>query len=272
MACNEVAQEVHDFEVFLTEMMAVLKILALIIMTLLSKELLADYSDIDIIPLSNRPASEIIPLLAPLLDNSAQLTDNGSSLLVKATPDQMKDIKALIQKLDVRQINLMISVLETRQVTADQLNAAAGSSNSPIAHFYQTQAKANDEATHIVRTLEGVPAVIKVGLSTPQQTFSGFGFPSAVQYKETSTGFLVTPRMLGQQVLLNVSPWSETMNGQGQIETQQVQATLRINLGEWVELGGVAQNSNANLNSTTMNTYQIDKNNQHILIKVDRVD
>ncbi len=249
-----------------------LKIFALLIISLLCNFASADYSDIEIVPLSNRPASEIIALLAPLLDNSVQLTDNGSSLLIKATPDRLKDIKALIQKLDVRQINLMISVLESRQVTADQLNAAAGLSNSNIAHFYQTQPKGNDEAIYGVRTLDGVPATIKVGLSNPQQTFSAFGFPSAVEYKETSTGFLVTPRLLGQQVLLNVSPWSETMNGKGQIDAQQAQSSLRIDLGVWVELGGIAQNSNANMSGTTMNLRQIDKNTQHILIKVDRVD
>jgi hypothetical protein len=58
------------------------------------------------------------------------------------------------------------------------------------------------------------------------------------------------------------------MNGRGQIETQNAQATIRINLGVWVELGGVNEDSN----STYANTRQIDKNQMHILVKVDRVD
>ena len=255
-----------------------IKILALLMISLLSNQVLADNSDIEIVPLSNRPASEIIPLLAPLLDNGAQLTDNGASLLVKASSDQLKTIKALIQKLDVRQSNLMISVMES-QITAGQLNAAAGivssdaaKSNGNSLRIYQTQAKDNNEATHVVRTLEGVPAFIKVGVSNPQQNFSAFGFPSEVRYKETSTGFSITPKLLGQQVLINVAPWSETMNGQGQVNAQQAQSTLRINLGEWVELGGVAQNPNATMSSASVSTYQIDKNTLHILIKVDRLD
>ena len=268
MRCFEIFKWVYD----------VLKNFTVII-SLLCNYALADYSDIEIVPLSNRPASEIIILLAPLLDNSAQLTDNGSSLLIKATPDRMKDIKALIQKLDVRQNNLMISVIESQQVTADQLNAADGivssdpaKSNNHTAHFYQTQAKGNDEATHVIRTLDGVPATIKVGQNNPQQNFSAFGFPSSTQYKETSTGFSVTPRLVGQQVLLNVSPWSETMNGKGQVGVHQAQSTLRINLGEWVEIGGIGQNPNANMNGTLMTTRQIDKNTLHILIKVDQLD
>jgi hypothetical protein len=257
----------------------VIKILALVMMSLCSDYVSADDVGIDLVPLSNRPASEIIALLTPLLDNGTQLTDNGTSLLVKATPDQLKNIKALIQKLDVRQTNLIVSVMESQQVTADQLNADAGivssdpeKSNANTARTYQTQAKDDSEATHVVRTLEGVPAFIKVGQSDPQQNFSAYGYPTTMQYKETSTGFSVTPRLVGQQVLLNVSPWSETMNGQGQVKAQQAQATLRINLGEWVELGGVGQNANAKMNGTAMKTYQIDKNTQHILIKVDRID
>jgi len=257
----------------------VIKILALIMISLLCNAASADNSDIQIVPISNRPASEIIALLTPLLDNSVQLVDNGTSLLVKAAPDQLKDVKALIQKLDVRQTNLKVSVMESQQVTADQLNMAAGivssdprKSNSNVAHFYQTQAQGDDEATHVVRTLEGVPAFIKVGQSNPQQNFSAYGYPTTTQYKETSTGFSVTPRLVGSQVLLNVSPWSETMNGQGQIKAQQAQSTLRINLGEWVELGGEGQNPSGNMSGTSMDTREIDKNTQHVLIKVDRVD
>ena len=114
--------------------------------------------------------------------------------------------------------------------------------------------------------------IIWKGMHIEQQNFSAFGLPSSTQYKETSTGFSVTPRLVGQQVLLNVSPWSETMNGKGQVGVHQAQSTLRINLGEWVEIGGIGQNPNANMNGTLMTTRQIDKNTLHILIKVDQVD
>ena len=62
------------------------------------------------------------------------------------------------------------------------------------------------------------------------------------------------------------------MNGKGQVGVHQAQSTLRINLGEWVEIGGIGQNPNANMNGTLMTTRQIDKNTLHILIKVDQLD
>ncbi|MFZ2405872.1 MAG: hypothetical protein WAW41_12090, partial [Methylobacter sp.] len=87
-----------------------------------------------------------------------------------------------------------------------------------------------------------------------------------------TTGFEVIPRLAGQQVILSVAPWSDKMNGRGQIETQNAQSTIRVNLGEWVELGGSGENSSSSSNGALVNTRQIDKSQMHILVKVDRVD
>ena len=260
------------------------KLLALIFITLLGSSAFAAETIIEVIPLTNRPAFEILPLLAPLLGNTAQLIDNGSNLLVKTTPDRLAEIKAIVNQLDVRQSNLVITVIQSRQTTADELNAAARAQlnvpvNDPsraggrvIGHLYQTQAKDADESTQTVRTMEGVPAHIKVGNIYPRQYSSTYGYATATELTEATTGFAVTPRLAGQQVILSVSPWSDRMNGRGQIEIRNAQSTIRINLGEWVELGGVGENSNSSTNSTLVNTRQIDKSQMHILVKVDRVD
>lgn len=236
---------------------------------------------IEVIPLNNRPASELVPLLAPLLGDSAQLIDNGSSLLVKTTPDQLDGIKALIQQLDVRQSNLLITVIQSQQTNANELNAAANiqlhsSANNSAktsigmrGYVHQTQDKQADENTQTIRTLEGVPAYIKAGKLYSQQNFSGYGYPGTTELIEATTGFSVTPQLVGQQVILNVSPWSDKMNNQRQIETQNAQSTLRVNLGEWVELGGTGE---IRSESTQVNRRQTADKRMRILIKVDRVN
>lgn len=260
------------------------KLLALILITLFGNGAFAAETIIEVIPLVNRPAFEILPVLAPLLGNTAQLIDNGSNLLVKTTPDRLAEIKAIVNQLDVRQNNLVITVIQSRQTTADELNAAARvqlnvpvdnpskSSGRIIGHFYQTQGKNADENIQTVRTLEGVPAHIKAGNVYPRQNFSGYGYPTITEYAEATTGFEVIPRLIGRQVILSVSPWSDKMNGRGQIEVQNAQSTLKINLGEWVELGGIGESSINSSNSTLVNTHQIDKSQMHILVKVDRVN
>ncbi|HEY8097026.1 MAG TPA: secretin N-terminal domain-containing protein [Methylobacter sp.] len=260
------------------------KLLALIFISLLNSGAFAEDTVIEVIPLSNRPAFEIVPLLAPLLGNTAQLIDNGSNLLVKTTPDRLAEIKSIVKQLDVRQSNLVITVMQSKLTNADELNAEARVQlNVPvddpsraggrlIGHLYQTQAKDTDQNTQTVRTMEGVPAHIKTGNVYPRQNFSGYGYPTTTEYTEATTGFAVTPRLAGQQVILSVSPWSDKMNGQGQIQTQNAQATIRINLGEWVELGGAGENTSSSSNSALVNTRQIDKSQMHILVKVDRAN
>ncbi|MGZ4998549.1 MAG: hypothetical protein ACXV8J_12080, partial [Methylobacter sp.] len=70
------------------------KLLALLFISLLNSSALAEDMIIEVIPLTNRPAFEILPLLAPLLGNTAQLVDNGSNLLVKTTPDRLAEIQS----------------------------------------------------------------------------------------------------------------------------------------------------------------------------------
>ena len=260
------------------------KYLLLIFITLFGNCAFAAETTIELIPLTNRPASEILPLLAPLLGNTAQLIDNGSNLLVKTTPDQMSQIKAIVNQLDVRQSNLVITVMQSGQTTADELNAMAGvqlnvQANNPsnssarmIGHIYQTQDKGGDENTQTIRTLEGIPAHIKTGNIYPRQYSSTYGYAASTDLTETTTGFAVVPRLAGEQVILSVSPWSDKMNGRGQIETRNAQSTLRMNLGEWVELGGVGESSSSSTSGALVNTRETGKGRMHILVKVDRVD
>jgi hypothetical protein len=257
---------------------------ALIFIALLCSNVFAEETVLEVIPLANRPAFEIVPLLSPLLGNTAQIIDNGSNLLVKTTPDRLAEIKAIVSQLDVRQSNLVITVMQSNQSTADELNAAArvqlnGSTDYSlrsggriIGRLYQTQEKNADKNIQTIRTMEGVPAHIKTGNIYPGQYSANYGYATATESIEATTGFEVIPRLAGQQVVLSVSPWSDKMNGQGQLEVHNAQSTLRVNLGEWVELGGAGESSSSSSNGAFVNTRQTGGRQMHILVKVDRVD
>lgn len=266
-------------------------LLSLVFIALFSNISSAEETILEVISLSNRPASEIQPLLGPLLEVTDQVIADGSNLIIRTTPERLAEIKSLINKLDVRQSNLIITVIQSRQTTADELNAAASVQvNIPVdnlsksggrisGHVYQTQGKNANENTQTIRTMEGNTAYIKAGSTYPTQNVqiynSGYGYPSIstnTEFIEATTGFAVTPRLAGQQVILDVAPWSDRMNTQGQIKTQDAQSTVRINLGEWIELGGIGENSNNSTNRTLSTIRQTNKNQLHILVKVDKVD
>jgi hypothetical protein len=56
------------------------------------------------------------------------------------------------------------------------------------------------------------------------------------------------------------------------LETQNVQTSLRIKLGEWVELAGSGLNQQTNSNGFNGMNYQTNTRDVHILLKVELAD
>jgi type II secretory pathway component GspD/PulD (secretin) len=264
--------------------------LLLIFMLLFGKLAFAEQSIIEVIPLANRPASEIQPLLAPLLDSGDHVIANGSNLVVKTTPQRLTEIRALVSELDTRLNNLVITVMQSRRLTAEELNAAArvrisgpiddlSKARASIHGYYsQAQDQYANESTQTIRTLEGNTAYIQAGSAHPTESVQiydpGYGptVSTTTGFIETTTGFAVTPRLSGEQAILDVSPWSDKLNTRGQVETQNAQTTIRVKLGEWVELGGINEASQRSDSGNLARIRQTSQGRLRILVKVDKID
>ena len=256
---------------------------------LFSLPCLAAQTAIEIIPLFNRPATELQPLIAPLLEPTDQLVGNGFSLIVKTTPARLAEIKALVKKLDTTLNNLSIRVIQSKDKTADQLNAGLNiNANIPVnnpadlrgginGYYQQNQQTLSNNSEQVLRTLEGKPAYIKVGANQPVGYTtvynSGYGpgvVSSGTQYIEATTGFAVLPRLNGEQVTLEVSPWSDQMQNNGSIETQSAQTTLTTRLGQWVEIGSINEQYQSSNNGLLNAGQASGQNVVHILVQVEK--
>lgn len=247
----------------------------------------ASESVVEVIQVNNRPAEELKPLLEPLLEPSDQIVANGPSLIVKTQPERLQTIINLIRKLDSPVNNLLISVIQSRQMTAEQLNAELSgnisiqtTSPNPIGgriggYYNQSQGNNRQQNTQTIRTQDGAAAFIKAGNAYPLTTYQAYPTPygyapvPSTQYVEASTGFAVTPRLSGRQVTIDVSPWSDRLNGQGQFQVQEAQSSIRANLGEWVEIGGVDESSQSSGTGTFAYNNQSGQSRLRILVKVD---
>ncbi len=246
--------------------------------------------NMEVIALSNRPSSELQPLISPLLDASERIIANGSKLILKASPSRLEELKKLIQKLDVPLFNLSISVLQTRTTTARELNGAiklelhhptryqSNSSAKLRGRFAYTKGLNNSNSSQIINTLEGKPAFIKVGKIHPVKNItlhqSGnnyIGISSNTQFIEATTGVLVTPYLTGNSVRLDIMPWSDRMKNNGIFETQRVYSTIQVNLGQWIEIGSVNQNSQISTVKTLSYSYSTANKNLRVLVKVDKL-
>lgn len=261
-----------------------------VLVTLTAPSLLRAESVIETITIYNRPASEIQPLLAPLLEDTDAVVANGDTMIVKTSPERLKTLTDLIKKLDSPLTNLRITVLQSREVTADQLNADvnAGLSipssdpNEPKAYAYgyfnRSQSRSTDRNTQTLTTLEGEPAQIRIGSLIPltayQRYRDGYGHSfenRSTQLVEASTGFSVTPRLTGEQITLDVLPWSNRASSQGRLQVQQADTSVRVNLGEWVEIGAIDESGQTSGSGILSANKQILQNTLRTLVKVDRV-
>lgn len=270
-------------------------LLALLLWGMIAPTLTLAEQVVEVIGVYYRPASEIQPLLLPLLEDADKVVANGDSLIVKTNPGRLQIIANLIRKLDTPLNNLLITVIQSHDLTAENLNAGVDfdinipfdANGEPTPHWnsriYGQGSKIHRtkgiQNTQTIRTTDGATAHIQAGQSVPVTNYQifpgGYGYPGvtqSTQYIEATTGFAVTPRLVGQQVILDVSPWSDRFNRNGDIQTQEAQTSIRANLGEWVDLGGVDESGQSSANGLFAYRRQTSQSNLHILVKVDVIN
>jgi type II secretory pathway component GspD/PulD (secretin) len=132
-----------------------------------------------------------------------------------------------------------------------------------------------------LRTLEGQAAHIQVGTIRPIENVTvydaGYGYPGAIStthMQEASSGFAAIPRLTNnQEIILDISPWSDRFLNRASLETQDIQSTIRAQLGEWVELGNVSQHQQSDRHNDFQGLNQSTRNQvNYTLIKVDLAD
>ena len=237
------------------------------------------------IGLQNRPTAEIQPLLTPLLEDGEVISGDGFNLIVKAGPARLEEIRKLIERLDGRLHNLVISVLQSSRQTAEQLNAEAAlavSSDKIQMHGMvgDTRDFDSQRSAQQLRTLEGQAAHIQTGQVRPVESIgvynSGYGYPGVVgqtQMQEASTGFAVVPRLLNNdEVMVDIAPWSDRFLHGGAIASQGMQTTIHARLGEWMEIGGTGDTSQRDNRGFNGLNYTSRDHELRILIKIDLAD
>ncbi len=204
------------------------------------------------IPVSHRPAAELVRILAPLLEPGEAMVLAEDVLVVKAPPARTEEIRRLVERLDRSLRTLIIQVIQSDRLSLDELNAGGSASvtlpQGPIrarGHVYRTESdRGRAEAQHL-KVLEGQPAFIAVGEERPVPRLWVGGWPPVVtggiDYKPVTSGFRVVPRLAGDcRVRLEIAPWSKRVGdlGDGRIEVGAAATVVEVPPGRWIELGG----------------------------------
>lgn len=224
-------------------------------------------TDVKIIYVKHRPASEIATVVREVLGDAGKVVAFEDRLIVRAPSAELKKARKLISQLDVAKAMLQVSVRQNaQQATADGSGGLTLSSQASHAakHYgaipsFRSKGKysrsignAEKQSEQFVKVLEGEAAFITTGRRIPFSQFKAFAAGDhvevleAVNFYEVTTGFWVSPQLQGEEVVLTITPHlSEPTAGvEGGIDFQELSTRVRVPLGEWVDLAGSLQNAN----------------------------
>ncbi|MDJ0905509.1 MAG: hypothetical protein QNI96_05785 [Woeseiaceae bacterium] len=219
----------------------------------------AQADSVSVIELQHRPAEEVIPIVQPMLEPGNAITGTGFKLFLQSSPETAARVRSIIDMLDTPARTLQVSVFQGSASTLREFAARAtlraegggasyGTSGGSVSvDGISTQQSLRDNPIHQVRVTEGKEAYIETGEQIPY--FYGAAFAGrravagAVEYRDVVTGFYVLPRIRGDNVTLEVSPFknSPSDTGGGNVETQAAATTITGSLGEWLLVGSVTE-------------------------------
>lgn len=261
------------------------RIITSLVMVLLALTSVTSSADVEIIELENRSAVELLPLVSPFVEKGGTVSGNGFQLIIRTSPENLREIKTIVERLDSVVKRLLITV---RQVSEDEYRDLALSARARLSTRGESKIRINaqrhhtaerDGTTQQVQVLEGNSAWIHLGQSIPvgERSIStgpgGTEVQETVRYKSLTTGFYVVPRVHEDQAILYISPhkFTQSRDHGGVINLSQAQTTLRGPLGEWLLIGGTGEDEQRQGSGYTYQTRKRGEQQMRMVVKVEEL-
>ena len=259
--------------------------------------------EIDTIDLHNRPASEVIEILRPMVQQGGSISGTGYKLILKSTPQNIEQIKNLLADIDAAAMQLLISVsMDRRTIVNNQQQAqnisiqngdgsiSVGNSskhtegasvhinNDKIkydARIFENRTRQESPAIQQVRVTEGLWATISTGQAIPiatRQRNADGTVTETINYQHITSGFQVMPRVNGNNVMLSIRPQQQNVSpqGGGVFDATGMETTINGKMNEWIQLGGVVNQHRASQQGITYSTRVRDADQSQIWVKVEQ--
>lgn len=248
-------------------------------------------TEFKIITLQHRFASDLLPTITPMVGAEGTATGMQNQLILRATPERMREIESVVQKLDAERVNRRITVSNTNSIqsqndrteatgTIRRGNVIISNDRRAIPNSGRIDIERNSSSTirnsnQFINVLDGERAYISNGQIVP---FTQEWITLARRYvqierftdwREVTTGFAVRPRTIGNQVELDITPRISHLNNQGYIDFESLTTTIRVSLGDWVNIGGTMQNNDDLSRKILGVQVSSSSQNSNINIKVD---
>ncbi len=255
-------------------------LILLLLFGLLPSLLLAD--TIELIPLQNRSAEEVIPLIQPMLGPGDAISGEGSLLILRASPAIQTQVRQMLAEIDRAPRNLIISVRSSFEDLREGASMGGRIHVGPGGTSIQGSSGSRElatgrGATQQIRVLEGMPAMLQVGeesqrvepLLVPYP--GGYAVVPSTTTRATGRWLRVVPRLQGQQVLLDIQPEEAYPDPRHprNLDVQRLSTKVVVPLGQWVPLGGVDSQEQRNNSGWSASTRS---QSSQVWVKVELAD
>lgn len=262
---------------------------AFVLLASFATTVLAQATVLEVIELRHRAPEELLPVVQDALGPGASASAYGGKLIIRASPAQVRELRDLLQALDTPARQLLITVRQLRDDELQEREAVIsgrvevgegeivlpdeqGRARRPRLRVEDEYSRSQSKGTQSLRVLEGYEANIHLGQTLPyvrRQYLPNGQFVETVQMHEIRSGFVVRPRLQGQQVLLEISPRQERPASGGRIERQGSTSTVSGRLGEWLDLSGVVETISASNSGILAGGRQQGSSRSTVLVKVE---
>lgn len=218
-------------------------------------------TELRVFTLQHHFAKDLYSVITPLVGEEGTVTGMNNQLIVRATPAQLLEIESVIAAMDVPRANRKITVASNRNQQSTynntELSGNVNIGNVTIGNRQRGQGASIDvtrqqnqssqNSQQFIQVVDGQRAFIQVGTLVPFTqdwlliTKRYTQITRTTDWVEVSTGFAVSPRTIGNQVEVEVTPRITNLRSQQSIDFETLTTVVRVNLGEWINIGQTMQ-------------------------------
>lgn len=245
----------------------------------------------EIFTLGYNMAENMIPAIEPMLQDDERVSAYGNQLIVRAEPERLEEIRALLRELDRRPAQLLISVANTGESISNQQGyqvdgrfdsgptdiVVGDPRNGNQARIIRRSTRGQNDGVRQVTANEGYPVLIQTGQSVPLQSTTTDPYGRVIQnteYREVTQGFYATVRLTGDLATITLSANNDSVNRSDNriIDVQQTNTVVTGRLGEWITVGGIADSDLSSGTDIGQSISTRSQNDSSVRLKVDRAN
>ena len=257
-----------------------------ILLLLLLSFPVAAQQELEIIQLRNRTVDQIVPVLRPLVEPGGSVSGMNDQIILRASRRNIEQIRQVLATLDTAPRNLVIRVSNDISQENEREGAALsgrielgqGSNTRIRGRAYDTVSSGSQNTSQRLQVMEGGSGYIMVGRSIPvpfRQVVvgpNGAVVSESLVYRDIGSGLVVTPRVAGDHVTLEISPQFDRERGRpGGADIQRLNTTISGRLGEWIELGASNQDESGRERGYTSYANTRGRDSRSVWLKVEEV-